>query len=141
MEALIGNKNAEKWTLEPSIDLLTAMLKTLEENEAIVFSGELAEEHKTYRQLIEYLAVKFQSDPTVFNTVKRMNNILETRAVVAGMKSTLNTAMVIFHLKNNHGWKDKSEIEQTVLQPKTDLSKLTPDQLRAAREAKEAARE
>ena len=47
------------------------------------------------------------------NTIKRAKLEIEEDKVTGAMMGEYNNAIVIFDLKNNHGHKDKTEIEQT----------------------------
>ena len=47
------------------------------------------------------------------NTIKRAKLEIEEDKVTGAMMGEYNNAIVIFDLKNNHGHKDKTEVEQT----------------------------
>jgi len=113
MSAPIGNKNAEKYTLEWIQEELLALLLELHDNKEIVYIGELFEEKEYSRSRFWEWCAKYQKDSLVSCTHKKIKDILETRAVIGGMKNNLNTAMTIFHLKNNYKWRDKQELDVT----------------------------
>ena len=113
MSAPIENKFAEKWTLDKTIELLNNMLNILIQDETILFSGTLAVKAGIYRQLIEYLTDKFFDNEQVFDTIKKINTIIESRIVQSAMGNQINVTMSIFTLKNNYNWKDKQETELT----------------------------
>ena len=114
MPAPIGNKNAEKYTLEWVQDELTALLLELHQNKEIVYLGELFEDKEYPREEFSIWKNRFPEDEVVLHTIKKIKDILETRAVIGGMKNKINCTMTIFHLKNNYNWKDKSEQEITL---------------------------
>jgi len=111
MPAPIGNKNAEKYTLEWVQEELTSMLLELHQNKDIVYIGELFEDKEYSRYRYHEWVNKYSDDEIVLLTNKKIKEILESRAVIGGMKNHLNCAMTIFHLKNNYGWKDKQELD------------------------------
>ena len=103
-----GNLNAEKWTEEESSKFVESVLEYVIENKSCVFIGEALGELGYYRDLWSYIARKFD-----FRTIKRVETILENRLVTEGIKGNTNATMTIFTLKNNYGWKDKTETDIT----------------------------
>ena len=55
--------------------------------------------------------------------------VQESRLVSKGLEGK-GQAMAIFILKNNHGWRDKQEIEQTSLNVDVDLESVDPHEAR-----------
>lgn len=46
----------------------------------------------------------------ICDTIKKAKLMCENFAEEGGLRGSLNVAMVIFNLKNNYGWKDKTEL-------------------------------
>lgn len=118
------NKFAEKYSLENAQDIFKSAYKLLVEDESIVFIGTLAIRIDIYRELFSYLANKFKDDDLVFNTNKKIHNIIEERLFNLGLTNKNNPTLTIFGLKNNHNWKDKTESEVT---QSTTLNIITED--------------
>ena len=109
----LGNKGGRpvKWTSSFVAEEIEWMKKYLisSEGENIVFKKELCHLRKySHSQFTTYVA-KFE----LFEAIKEIDEILEVRIAKAGMTNEINTTMAIFCLKNNHGWKDKTENETT----------------------------
>ena len=64
----------------------------------------------TFEDLPTYLKNKFTSCSKLYNIALKMQ---ETRLIKLGIFNKLNAAMTKFILINNHGWKDKTEVEET----------------------------
>lgn len=110
--AEVGNKNAEKWTVET----VTEKLKEIEghaKKPNCLWLGTALVEVGLYREVWAYWKDKFKSDPSVFQTIKRIEGVLEDRLVSKMLNGDLNTTASIFTLKNNNGWTDKKEIDHT----------------------------
>ena len=110
----LGNKGGRpvKWTtsfVEEEIIWMKTYLNS-SDGENIVFKKELCHlRNYSYNEFATYVN-KFE----LFDAIKEVDEILEVRIAKAGMTNEINTTMAIFCLKNNHGWKDKTENE-TVL--------------------------
>lgn len=113
MSAAVGNKYAEKYTLEEAHKIFSQALEILESDPQILFIGEVAVKQKIYRELYAYLVNKFSDDEKVFNAIKTIETIIEARLNKAGLTNDVNATMAIFGLKNNHGWKDRTETDFT----------------------------
>lgn len=109
MPAPKGNKNAEKWTEKEAKELVDSVLKYVQDTSDCYFIGEPITELGYYRTLWSYIKDKFD-----FDTIKRVESILENRLVKAGLTGGSNPTMTIFTLKNNYDWKDKRETDLNV---------------------------
>lgn len=49
-----------------------------------------------------------------FDTIKKAKNKIQRNKVERGLDGESNPAVTIFDLKNNHDYKDKTEVDQTV---------------------------
>lgn len=107
MAAPKENKNAEKWTLEQSEELLKSALE-LSYSKEYDFIGEIARELNTYHDLFGYLVEKF---PELSEYLKRIKANCEANCFSNGKKGNIDKAMSIVNLKSNHGWTDR--IDQT----------------------------
>lgn len=106
MPAPKGNSNAEKWTEEQAEKFVNSVYKYVKDNEDSLFIGEAVTELGYYRTLWNYLSEKFD-----FDTIKRVESILESRLVKLGLTGITNPTMTIFTLKNNYNWTDKSQLD------------------------------
>lgn len=89
---------------------LDLMLKTLRDRSEVVYLGELIEPRP-------YSVQRFSEwkdmTPGISESIQKIKNILETRAVVGGLKNQLSANMTKFHLINNFSWQDKTETDIT----------------------------
>jgi hypothetical protein len=106
MAAESGNKYAEKYSYEKAKEIFEESLQLVEENKTIMYIGSLAVKMGIYRQLYDYLIDRFNDLDTI---KKRIDAILESRVVDSALISNGNPTYKIFHLKNNHNWKDKQD--------------------------------
>lgn len=92
---------------------VSEMLAELHEDKSIVYKGELFETRPySYKRLSEW-ASQFKDDPEISDSLKKIDETLETRAVVGGLKNKLNASILKFHLINNYNWAEKSEVATT----------------------------
>ena len=108
MPAPKGNNNAEKWTQDQAVEFADSVLNYVKENKNCLFIGEAVTELGYYRTLWNYISEKFD-----FDTIKRVESILESRLVNSGLSGDSNATMTIFTLKNNYKWTDRQEIDHT----------------------------
>ena len=106
MPAPKGNSNAEKWTKDQATNFADSVLSYVQDNADCLFIGEAVTELGYYRTLWNYISEKFD-----FDTIKRVESILESRLVKAGLTGGSNPTMTIFTLKNNYDWTDKSQVD------------------------------
>jgi hypothetical protein len=109
-QSMPNNKNAEKWTLEEAESFCNEVLKILEENPKVRTLGKACLMAGKYEQIIGYLEDKFQ---TVFTSIKKAREIAKERLIESALENDVNTTMAIFILKNNHGLKDRQDIDHT----------------------------
>lgn len=111
------------YTREFVLKEVTALLELLKGNKAIVFLGQLLYDRGYGRQRFSEWAKAFQDDTEISDTIKEINDKIETNLATYGIQGKTNPAMTIFTLKNKHGWRDKSEIEHGVSNTLADLVK------------------
>jgi hypothetical protein len=87
------------------------ILNTVETNVDMVFIGEALAKKPYARQRYSEWAHDFEQNADIVDAIKRTKGILETRINSGGLKNKLNTAMVIFNLKNNYNWSDRQEVK------------------------------
>ena len=102
--SMIGNLNAETYTLEEAIKLFgeALLLSTSEEYD---FIGEIAKEQGVYHSLYNYLIEKFPELKPIYNNIK--NNI-EANCFRNAKKGDIVPSLAIINLKSNHGWTDRN---------------------------------
>jgi hypothetical protein len=118
MAAPKGNKNAEIWTIEEALKYSEIVLDYVISNDDCVSIQEAACNTGQYNEILIYLGNKFEID---FHAIKKANSIIEQRIYKKALQNKYNSTIAIFGLKNNHGWKDKHEIEQ-----KTEITSIPP---------------
>lgn len=79
----------------------------------IFFIGQLFENRDYSRQRFSEWSNDFKKDPEISDTIKKIEELLETRLVTGGLTSALNPTLTIFTLKNKHSWKDRTEQDIT----------------------------
>jgi len=122
--------NDTKYTEEFVLEELSLLLNTLREDKTIVFLWELFEDKNYTRNRFWEWIKKYSSNEEIVRISGTLKEILETRAITGAMKNKLNNTSVIFHLKNNYNWKDKTEVDQnTNMNLNINVKELTDDEL------------
>jgi hypothetical protein len=98
------------YTDEFILDEVTGLLSALTDNSEIIFLGELITDKPYSMQRISEWDKK---GGEISETIEKIKDILQTRAVVGGLKEQLSSNMTKFHLINNFNWKDKNETDIT----------------------------
>ena len=106
----------EKWTEKKALELgeeLIEWLNEIDENGDDV-GNTLYEEFLIinkglYNEILSYLGKKF---PSFLKLLERAKKIQEIKLHKYGLADRLNASIVKFSLINNHGWKDKQEIDR-----------------------------
>ncbi len=101
------------YTEKFALDELTRMLEMLldEKNKDILLLGELHQKQNYHRNRITEWVSNYSENDKIVGTYNRIKLILECRLNKGGLKNKLNPYLVTFNLKNNYGWKDKTELE------------------------------
>lgn len=94
------------------------------QNEDIIVLGQLFEKKAYSRQRFSEWEKTFKNIKEISDTIKKIRELFENKVNVGALKGKLNATMAIFNLKNNYGWKDKSEQEMTVNLPKPLLDNV-----------------
>lgn len=103
---------SKNWTDEQIEQLAEDLLKWFESDKNNLWLNDFAIEKRINRQRISEFAKRSEFFGNVYELCK---SIQESRAVKLALTNKGNPAFLIFFLKNNFGWKDKQEIEQTIL--------------------------
>ncbi len=94
----------------PSVEALDkAIAAYLETAEWPTITG-LAVALDTNRQTL----LNYKDKPEFFDSIKKALEFCEAFVETMGMQGKANATMAIFTLKNNYGWKDVSQVEQTM---------------------------
>jgi ABC-type amino acid transport substrate-binding protein len=124
----IGNKNAEKWSIESSSELLDKAIELTDQTDFYIvgtgvnsmkiegyefdFIGEIARELNVYRELLTRdIPNRF---PELKDKVELLISRLESNCYSNTKKGLINTATGIINLKSNHKWTDRVETKQDV---------------------------
>lgn len=105
-KALIGNDNAEIWTIDEATDFYNKAIQ-LSKDIKYDFIGELAKDLDSYIEVFDYLADKFPSLQRAKNQIKRN---CEANCFSNSKKGKIREATAIVNLKSNHGWRDRQDI-------------------------------
>ncbi len=110
MAAPIKNKNAEKWDIVESTELINKAIE-LSETTEYDFIGEIARKLQVNKSTFTYLSDKF---PELKQKHLLLISNCEANCFSNGKKGKINTAMAIMNLKSNHGWTDRTEVKSEV---------------------------
>lgn len=108
MAAPEGNKFAEKWTRDEVLTLLWDMELTAKEEDCL-YIGTLLVKYNLYKEIWSYWKDKFKDDDEVFQPIKKIEQVFESKLFSGGLTAKYNPAIVIFGLKNNHKWTDQPQ--------------------------------
>ena len=150
MGAPKGNKNAEKWNLETSSDLLDKAIELTNRKELVIvdkqevqayefdFIGEIARELNVYHSLLTRDIPN--QHPQLQGKVNLLINRLEANCYSNTKKNKINTAVGIVNLKSNHGWRDNASIDLTTKGDKLETPNIivnSPDVAKAFEDLKQ----
>ena len=113
--------------------------RIIDEHKSVIVLGEVILSRGYSPQRFSEWEAKFDEKeyPVISESIKRIKAILETRLNLGGLTGKLNPTLTIFNLKNNYGWKDKTETDITSGGDKLNgYNNLSADELRKL--AKEA---
>lgn len=86
------------------------MLKEVIEDTDIVYISQLFIGRDCSRQRFSEWKRDFSEYNEISDTIKRIEDILESRLVVGGLRNKLNPTMVIFTLKNKYNWSNNESL-------------------------------
>lgn len=118
-------KHTETFVKAELADILDLILKDPE----IILLGQVFEKRPYPRQCYSEWANDFKDIKVISDTIRRIDDILEYRVNFGGLKSKLDGRMVVFNLKNNYGWKEKTETDVSIKEmPKPILGGITDEE-------------
>ena len=119
-----------KYTLEFCTNEILSFLEIIEKDEKFKFITwqDLVKGKPYSRQRISEWRTQFKDNKLFSDTLKKIEDELENRMFKLGLSNKANTALVIFWLKNNYGWKDKTEIDHTTKGDKI-VNNLTDEEI------------
>ena len=101
----------EKWTEAKALQLGEDLINWQKEGPINIFWDEyLVMERDLYPKLISYLCGKFTS---FFQLLEKAKKIQEIKLKKYGTADKLNASITKFVLINEHGWRDKQEVEHS----------------------------
>lgn len=106
---MIGNKNAERWTLEKAIDFMEKAID-LSRSDSYDFIGEVAYDLNEDKGVFDYIVTKY---PELKQLKSRIKSNCEVNCFRNIKREKINVATGIINLKSNHGWTDRSENKNT----------------------------
>jgi hypothetical protein len=110
----------EKYTIDFCLKEINEISKRLfsdgqEEGKIKYFTWHDLVRDKDYpRQQISEWRKKFVENKEFSDTIKKIESELENRLYKYALLNKINPTMAIFGLKNNYGWKDRTEIDQNI---------------------------
>lgn len=108
---------------------LSSILQDILRDKKVVVLGEVMEKRSYPRQCFSEWADEYGEDKAISDTIRKIKNILEDRVASGSLKKKLHPIAAIFNLKNNYGWKDKSEVDNNSNIRITGYEKLTDEEL------------
>ena len=87
------------------------LLEQLKEDKGIITLWQLFEEQEYGVQRFSEWTRLYPENKKLSDYSVTIKNIIENRKQLWALTGKLNATFTIFDLKNNHGWKDKSETE------------------------------
>lgn len=112
MAAKKGNKTAEKWTEKTVLDFLKK-IESHAADDTCLYLGNALVRVGLYKEIWSYWKDKFSENDHVFQPIKKIEQIFEDKLFSGALSGDHVPSVAIFGLKNNHGWKDKTEVETT----------------------------
>jgi hypothetical protein len=106
----------EKYNIKFCFNEIKNFLSILNNDEKYLYVTwhDLVKDKPYCRQRISEWREKFKDNEEFTDTIKKIDEELENRLYKLGLKGKANATLVIFGLKNNYGWKDKSEVDQNI---------------------------
>ncbi len=86
---------------------LKKMLQQAIMDEDIIFINQLFIKKHFSRQRFSEWKNCFSDNEVISDTIKKVEDLLETRLVVGGLRNKLNATLVIFTLKNKYRWSNQ----------------------------------
>lgn len=112
MAAPKGNKFAEKWDKETTLNKISEVIDVLESQRVYSLSSAL-DAVELYVDWWADMANKFANDEDVSRAIKKAETLVENRIVNDTMTGEAKSAAFsIFLLKNKFGYVDKQEVDQ-----------------------------
>lgn len=102
----------QKYTREFVANELRNMVQEAKECEDYVFINQLFINRPYGRQRFSEWRKTHSNDEEISDAIKKIEDILENRLVVGGLKGKFNPTIAIFTLKNKYGWSNQEKIEQ-----------------------------
>ena len=112
MAAKKGNKYAEKWT-EKTVLAKIAEIENVAKSSKCKWLGNALLKTGLHKDVWADWRKKFAGNKEVSRAIKRVDLIFEDKLVTSLLDESGNKTGQIFALKNNYGWKDKSEVDHT----------------------------
>ena len=103
--------NDTKYTEKFVLNEVKSILNDVKKDISIIYLKTIFDNKEYTHQRYSEWTKNFKNNREITDTIKKTKEILESRINNQGLRGELNTAMVIFNLKNNYGWKDKQEVE------------------------------
>lgn len=108
-ESLRGNKNAEKYSKDVVIQMLTKILEQAKTGECYLIIHAI--DGITTLDNYEYLKVKYKEDKTVLDITKEIERTTENNLTKQMLQGKIKETASIFLLKSKYGYIDKQQIE------------------------------
>lgn len=144
------------YTVDFVLEELRNMLSEIKSDVELIYKGQLFETRKYSPKRFSEWASNFSSlNPVdsegktveiteeekdkrreISETIDQIEQILENRAVVGGLKNKLNASITKFHLMNNFNWKEKTDSTNSLVIDDTgesmrEIAKHTRDLVKA----------
>lgn len=109
-KSMLGNLNAEQYTLEDSLDLFGQMI-IMSQDDNYTFIKQITRQFGVTENVIKHLVKRFQTLKEPYDLIKEN---LETNCYTATNDGKLKLPLAMLNLKSNYGWTDRVESKTDV---------------------------
>jgi len=102
-KSMLGNLNAEQYTLEDSLDLFSQMI-IMSQDDSYTFIKQITREYGVTENVIKHLVKRF---PTLKEPYDLIKENLETNCYTATNDGKLKLPLAMLNLKSNYGWTER----------------------------------
>jgi hypothetical protein len=138
MPAPTGNKNAQKWTLDKTLDTLKA-IESYSYSDDCLYLGQALADAGCYDDLWAYWRRKWKREYEVISLMKMILQRFEVRIFQKMAKKEIPANVGMFALKHHYGWgKEHSESQQNKMdkameqEADADLNYVPKDEMQTA---------
>lgn len=115
IDKMKGNDNAQVWDFSKAKKIFEELIEWQNADLQNIFIVSFLASRKLHKSVLTYLLDKYDNTDGELKKLEEVaKTIQESRLVDLGFKDVGNVTMAIFLLKNNHGYKDRYENDNTI---------------------------